>query len=230
MEAVFAHMMVFVAYTAVYLFAFNKVEDRDVSVHLIDLPIDHMIPFIPIFIIPYLLWFAYMIYYLIFYLNRDLTEYYRLGSFLAAGMTVFILVSFIFPNGLNIRPGLASLNDTNFLNKLIKQLYLKDTSTNVFPSIHVYNTLGIISSYIYNKNKIIYSKAQKYIALILGGLIILSTMFIKQHSVVDVAGGFIMTFIFYHCFYNDKFTEFLVGMGFSGIPCKHEFVKLQKED
>ena len=95
------HLSVFGIYTLIYLFAFNQVENREIDTYIIDLPVDKAIPFLPIFIIPYILWFFYVAYFIMFYLNRDLTEYYRLGSFLAAGMTVFIIVSIIFPNGLN---------------------------------------------------------------------------------------------------------------------------------
>lgn len=214
------HLSIFGIYTAIYLFAFNKVENRDIDIFIIDLPVDRIIPFLPIFIIPYILWFFYVAYFIMFYLNRDLTEYYRLGSFLAAGMTVFIIISIFFPNGLNLRPEFSSLNDKSFLTGLIKGLYLKDTSTNVFPSIHVYNTIGIMISYFFTKNKISFTKIHKSIIIILGVLIILSTMFVKQHSIIDVIGGFTMSYLFYKLFYNKKYTEFLKSRGLKGIPYK----------
>lgn len=224
------HLSVFAIYMAIYLYAFNKLENREIAINLIGLPVDKMIPFVPIFIIPYILWFFYVAYFIMFYLNKDLTEYYRLGSFLAAGMTVFIIVSMVFPNGLNLRPEFSSLNDNGFLTGLIKELYMKDTSTNVFPSIHVYNTLGIMISYFFSKNKIYFNAIYKNIIVILGVLIVLSTMFIKQHSIIDVVGGFAMAYLFYKLFYNEKYTAFLKNRGLHGIPCKNKDIAMQKED
>ena len=224
------HLSVFGIYTLIYLFAFNQVENREIDIYIIDLPVDKAIPFLPIFIIPYILWFFYVAYFIMFYLNRDLTEYYRLGSFLAAGMTVFIIVSIIFPNGLNLRPEFSSLNDNSFLTGLIKGLYLKDTATNVFPSIHVYNTIGIMISYFFNKNKLYFSIIHKNIIIILGVLIILSTMFVKQHSIIDVIGGFTMSYLFYKLFYNEKYTELLKRIGLKGIPYKSDDRRFKEEN
>lgn len=57
------------------------------------------------------------------------------------GMTVFLLVSWIYPNGLDIRPD--SFADNNIFTQLTRFVYSVDTSTNVLPSIHVYNSVGI---------------------------------------------------------------------------------------
>ena len=60
-----------------------------------------------------------------------------------------------------------------------------DTPTNLWPSIHVYNSLGahfaIIRSKCFEKKKGI-----RIGSLILASSIIVATMFIKQHSVFDV--------------------------------------------
>lgn len=216
----FIHFMVFFLYTVIYLYAFSKVESRSGAVHIINIPLDNKIPFIEVFIIPYLLWFFYVTYFIIFFLRRDLTEYYRMGSFLASGMTVFILISILFPNGLFLRPNLYSLQRNNIFIKLVESIYRKDTSTNVFPSIHVFNSVGIMLSAHYKRAKMYFSKTQLFITDAIGILIIASTVFIKQHSVVDVVGAFVMAYIFYKCFYNEKYTCFVQNTGFYGKPSR----------
>lgn len=212
------HFMVFFLYTAIYLFAFSKIESRAGSVHIINIPIDNLIPFLEIFVIPYIIWFFYIIYFIFFYLRRDLTEYYRMGSFLASGMTVFIIISIFFPNGLLLRPNLHTLDRNNIFISIIEGLYRKDTATNVFPSIHVFNTVGIMLSAHYKSARLYFPKFGLWITDIIGISIILSTMFIKQHSLVDVVGAFVLSYIFYKCFYNDRYTCFVQNTGFYGIP------------
>lgn len=225
------HFMVFFLYTVIYLFLFNKIESRTGEVHIISLPFDNLIPFVEVFVVPYIMWFFYIIYFIFFYLKRDLTEYYRMGSFLASGMTIFVIISVIFPNGLLLRPNLHTIGRDNIFIDLIKGLYEKDTSTNVFPSIHVFNTIGIMLSAHYSRARVYFKKIQLYIVDIIGISIILSTMFIKQHSIVDVIGAFILSYIFYKCFYNEKYTVFVQNIGFYGTPSRKElFLKTPNGD
>ena len=79
-------------------------------------------------------------------------------------------------------------------------LYSTDTPTNLFPSIHVYNSLGIHFAVMHSS----YFKDKKHVqhaSLVLCVLIILSTMFIKQHSVFDVSTAFMLAFVMYNVVY-----------------------------
>ena len=77
---------------------------------------------------------------------------------------------------------------------MLAALYRTDTPTNLWPSIHVYNSLGahfaIIRSKCFEKKKGI-----RIGSLILAVSIIMATMFIKQHSLVDVLCGWILSLI-----------------------------------
>ena len=68
-------------------------------------------------------------------------EFYRLCAFLYTGMTVFLVISTLYPNGHNLRP--YYFTHHNMFTALCEWLYSTDTPTNLFPSIHVYNSLGI---------------------------------------------------------------------------------------
>ena len=67
-----------------------------------------------------------------------------------------------------------------------------DTSTNVCPSIHVASTLAILfavwRSHIWHHRKLVVGGCT-----LLTVLICLSTLFLKQHSVVDVLCGIALT-------------------------------------
>ena len=82
-------------------------------------------------------------------------------------------------------------------------LYQRDTSTNVFPSIHVYNS--VVAFIAINRCKAL--RKRKVIragAFILSTLIVLATVFLKQHSVVDVLGAFAMNAVLYVLIYRPK--------------------------
>ena len=80
--------------------------------------------------------------------------------------------------------------------KIVKGLYKTDTSTNVFPSIHVYNSLAVHIALA--KCKALKNKpAVRYASLVLCILICMSTIFLKQHSVIDVIGGFALMAVMY---------------------------------
>lgn len=129
-------------YAVFYLIAFYYLERRDVAVHEINLGIDEYVPFCEIFIVPYLLWFAYVALTVVFLCIKDKEESDRLVAFLMAGMTIFIVVSAVFPNGHNLRPKVFE-RDNIFID-LIRHLYMADTPTNILPSIHVYNSVAVM--------------------------------------------------------------------------------------
>ena len=56
-------------------------------------------------------------------------------------MTLFLIVSYVYPNGLNIRP--VEFANDNIFTDVVQLLYRHDTPTNVLPSIHVFNSLCI---------------------------------------------------------------------------------------
>ena len=75
-------------------------------------------------------------------------------------------------------------------------IYKADTPTNVLPSIHVFNSLGACIA-ISHSNDLKKHRWIQISAYILAALIILSTMFLKQHSVTDVIAAVTMACIIY---------------------------------
>ena len=108
--------------------------------HVIHAAIDDKIPFIEYFIVPYLLWFVFIAAVMLYFFFTDKEGFYRLAKLMFTGMTIFLIISTLVPNGLNIRP--YSFERDNVFVDMVKLLYRADTPTNVMPSIHVYNSLA----------------------------------------------------------------------------------------
>ena len=108
--------------------------------HIIYSPIDDKIPFIEYFIVPYLLWFVFIAVVFAYFFFTDVDGFYKLAKISFAGMTIFLIISTIMPNGLAIRP--VVFERDNIFVDLVKMLYQTDTPTNVFPSLHVFNSLA----------------------------------------------------------------------------------------
>ncbi|MCI6638448.1 MAG: phosphatase PAP2 family protein [Bilifractor sp.] len=171
------------------------------SYHLIYCPLDRYIPFNEYFVVFYFSWFVFMFLSFGFFtaINRDVQEYNRFLLYLFTGMTIFLILSAVYPNGLNIRPDV--LPNNNIFSRMVATLYRTDTPTNVFPSIHVYNSLSAALA-VNNCKALRKYRGLRIGTFVLAFLIILSTMFLKQHSVYDVAGGIFMSIIFYRLIYQ----------------------------
>ena len=145
-----------------------------------------------------LLWFAYIIVAVSYFILFERKELNPLACYLAAGMTVFLLISWLYPNILYLRPELYPRD--NIFTDLVKHLQSTDTPTNVLPSIHVYNTLCVTTALLLNErfNK---SRLRRVLIIILSVLIIMSTVFLKQHSVIDVVSAFLMATVFFILIY-----------------------------
>ena len=99
-----------------------------------------------------------------------------------------------FPKRLDLRPTVFPRD--NIFTDAVKWLYQTDTSTNVLPSIHVFNSLAAAFA-IGHSHALKKKKWVQPAAYVLATLIILSTMFLKQHSVTDVFAAMVMAGVIY---------------------------------
>jgi membrane-associated phospholipid phosphatase len=192
-------LSVMAVYAVFYLAAFFYLERRKVAIYEINFGIDKYIPFCEVFVIPYIMWFGYVAFTVIYLCIKDKEESDKLVAFLMAGMTIFIIISAVFPNGHHLRP--AVFPRDNVFTRIIKYLYAADTPTNVLPSIHVYNSIGIMIAVVRSKC-FAGRNAVKTFMLGLGISIICSTVLIKQHSMLDVLLAFLLSAIMYSICYK----------------------------
>lgn len=196
----YKHAIPLVSYLAIYLAWFFHIEQKKVANYqVIHMAIDDHIPFLEIFVIPYYLWFFYIAVVVLFFLFKDKDDYFRTCTFLFTGMTIFLIISTLFPNGHHLRPHVMPRD--NFFTALVSMIYSADTPTNLWPSIHVYNSIGVHLAIVKSehfKNKPVI----RFGSLFLCVSIVLSTVFIKQHSVFDMMTAFILCFIMYVVVYR----------------------------
>lgn len=192
-------------YSAFYLISFAMLENRLTLCHLLTSKLDFRIPFCKYFVIPYLLWFAYVGVTVMFFcmFSDNEKEYYRLSRTLCVGCTIFLAISLVFPNAQTLRPHIYG---DGIFDRLVAFIYRSDTATNVFPSIHVFNSLACHAAWAssdYTRDK----RYIRYISLLLCISIILSTVFLKQHTLWDVGAAFILfalCYVFYYCGIAEK--------------------------
>lgn len=200
----YKHGFIIFFYAIIYIYLFYLLETRtNVDFYIINSPLDDMIPFCEYFIVPYLFWFVYMfIAVLLFiFINPDKKEYYQLVWSLGFGMTLFLIISYCFPNGLELRP--ATMVRDNIFTDIVQLVQRHDSPTNVIPSIHVYNSIAIhialTKSQMLSKDRWLIKAS-----FVLTFLIVLSTVFLKQHSVIDVCAAIILNIISYFIFYRKR--------------------------
>lgn len=196
-------------YAFIYMPWFMYLEQHpSIHYYIIHSPLDDYIPFVEYFIVPYLLWFVFIVATAAYFFFTDRIGFYRFAAFLIAGMTLFLIICTVFPNGLNLRPHTFARD--NVFTDMVKMLYATDTPTNVLPSIHVFNSLGCAIAIAHSQALKKHRRIQ-YASYILAALIIMSTVFLKQHSVTDVIAACVMAGIIYPFVYateEKKETKF----------------------
>lgn len=199
------------AYFPVYLLWFIYLERRTTPYHVIHFPLDDYIPFCELFIIPYLLWFAYVAVTYGWLFLKDRLNFRKFAVFLYTGMTIFLIVSTLYPNGHLLRP--LEFERHNIFVRLVCFIYWADTSTNILPSIHVFNSIACHMA-VLNTPEL---RQKKWIVRgshILCVSIVLSTMFLKQHSCLDVLLGITLALIMDQLIYHSSLlvkSHHLVG-------------------
>ena len=189
------HVLAVIVYFVVYMTWFNYIERTKAAQYTdIHMNIDDKIPFCEYFIVPYLIWFLYVVGVVGYLMLKDKDDFYRNYTFLTTGMTIFLLVSTLFPNVQHLRPYVMPRD--NVFSQMVLRLYATDTPTNLWPSIHVYNSIGAYLGVAHNR-RLGSNKIVKRGCLILSCLIIMSTVFLKQHSMFDVLTAFLMAAVVY---------------------------------
>lgn len=190
-------------YMILYFIMFTALEQSPrTHYNLIHMAIDDQIPFVEVFVVPYLLWFAYVLVIMVYLYFSDREFYHRTSLFICIGMTLFLAISAMWPNALDLRP--VAMPRDNIFTAMVAHLYLTDTSTNVFPSIHVFNTIGMMLGFLKCRGPYASHKAPRAAVTIMGILIILSVLFIRQHSVFDVFGAFSLAVPIYLFSFSDE--------------------------
>ncbi len=208
----FSHLL-YLIFWPVYGLVFWLLE-RGLSLDYTDIycKLDDKIPFCEWFVLPYYLWFAYivgMLFYLGFF---DIPAFKRYMLFIIATYSITCIIYIVFPNAQALRP--VEFERDNILVEIVRRLYAFDTNTNVCPSLHVVGSVAVMFG--------AFDTAQfkkplwRAVFIFLTVVISFSTVFLKQHSIIDVAAGALLSVIIYPFCYT--------------IPKRRAAKALQKEE
>ena len=162
--------------------------------HVIHLAIDDSIPFLPIFILPYYLWYIYVPLPMIFLCFKDRAAFRRGCITLFGGMFLSCIFFLIYPTSIDFR---ANAEGEGILLWLTRFIYSHDAPANVLPSLHCLEAtaahLAVFVGCPFYRRKIGW-----HIASLVGLILIcLSTIFVKQHSAIDLVTGVLVPVVIF---------------------------------
>lgn len=156
---------------------------------------DFDIPYVPVFVLPYLFTWVYAGF-IFFYTIASRTydqqtfRYLYLSSLVMTGVECLIWYSF--PASVLIRVATDELSRSGWLGALTAYVYEKATPWNAIPSAHI--SFSYIA-WLFSKH--FAPAGQRWLFLLLFILICLSVLFIKNHYLVDIAGGMALGHLIY---------------------------------
>lgn len=157
----------------------------DQEVYSLVTALDEAMPFVKVFALPYSVWIFYIYVCLFYFFKKDLTVYYRsLLTYIVCALLCYLIYS-VFQTTVP-RP---IVTGSDPFSELMRYIYFRDQPFNCFPSIHCFSSYMVMrmiwtSSF---RNKL-------NLTLITGmsSLIIISTLFVKQHVIMDVLGAILL--------------------------------------
>lgn len=151
------------------------------NLHVLATNMDGKIPFFPAFAIPYLL-------FLPLFWGIVLYSFLTKKRFRELAWTIIVIhvVSYLFYIFYQTEVLRPQITGAGFLNDLVRFIYRHDAPYNCFPSLHTSLSTVMALYFVFIKNK------WAVFFAICSILIILSTLFVKQHYIPDVIGGLIL--------------------------------------
>lgn len=178
---------------------------QPVQYHVMHTELDDWIPFCEVFVIPYVFWFLFLIGIHCYTAKYNAETFKRLMSFVAISHTCALVIFFLFPTCQHLRP--PFFERENLLTQITAFFYRIDTSTNVCPSLHVVGSMAVWyaarDAGLFSRKwcRVFFSTATV--------LICLSTVFLKQHSVLDVAVGLLLSDLVYRLVYRTNRSDYV---------------------
>lgn len=155
------------------------IRDYYIPIHC---PLDYKIPFCEFFLIPYLFWFVFLIGIHLYTLLFDTESFKKLMKFIIVSYSLTMMIYILLPNCQELRPLVFERN--NLFTRFLAGFYQFDTNTNVCPSLHVIGSAAVMVSAWNSRH--FHTPGWRFAFAVTALLISVSTVFLKQHSVLDV--------------------------------------------
>lgn len=193
-KKIFPKHLLLLLYWPVYISVFFLTEILITSdLTVIECGLDRVIPFCEFFIIPYVMWYLYLVWIHLYTLIKDTKTFKKLMYFIIISFSLACVIFTVFPSQQLLRP--ESFPRDNVFTDAVEFLYKIDTNTNVFPSLHVVGSLAVLFSSwnVKGLNTVFWRIANTIFAT----LISFSTVFLKQHSVLDILSALVLCVVVY---------------------------------
>jgi hypothetical protein len=171
-------MLVIPLLSSIYVLLNNA--DRGAQILITDL--DKRIPFVPEFIVPYVLWYPFILFCLIYFCFKDKKVYKRTLISISLGMVISYIIFYVFQTHVP-RP---ALEGNDIFTQWVRKIYEGDNPYNCFPSLHVLESYLMVKGAYALENR---RPEVTWTVNIMAFFIILSTQFIKQHVLMDILGA-----------------------------------------
>lgn len=192
------YLLIWIAYLVLFYLAEHLITDHYWVSYL---PLDDKIPFCRFFIVPYCMWHPLLFVMTLYLMYYDVPAFKRFMVYFGAGCCGAILFCLVFPNGQDLRP--TEFAQQDIFTWAIQRIYAADTNTNVLPSMHVLGcaalTLACFDAASLRKRHL------HWVMLPLGFLISISTVFVKQHSILDFFAAIPVCVLLYFPVYHKTF-------------------------
>ncbi len=172
--------------------------------------LDDRIPFFEGFLIFYVLWYAAIFGMHVYTALYDLDTFRKYSKYLIFSVTISTTIFLVFPSCQELRPEVFPRD--NLLTRIMGLIYAVDTNTNVFPSEHAIGAMAVLGAAIHANG--LQTPGKITVFAVLAVLISLSTVFLKQHSILDVLAAIpICAAAYLFCYKRSKKNE--------NLSCRH---------
>lgn len=158
----------------------------DNGVHTLVTDFDKAIPVVKIFVVPYIAWIGYLAITLIYLCFKDRRLAFKTILVFDLGLLVCFSVYYFFQTEGPVRP---EITGHDWLSNLLHYVYQIDHPYNSFPSIHVMSSYLMIRAI---RNGSWKTAWVQWTIGLCSTSIILATLLIKQHVIMDVAAAILL--------------------------------------
>lgn len=190
--------LVFMSLERIVPIVYRTLVGEELIYHEVVSVLDGYIPFCEAFVIPYYFWFALLVGMVFYALLFDIRAFREYMWFVILTYTITSVIYMVYPNMQALRP--TEFARDNLFVDIVKYLYEFDTNTNVCPSIHVLGTLAVCIPCLRGVH--LHAWGWKVFFWANAVLISVSTVFLKQHSILDVFAALILFALCYPLVYG----------------------------
>lgn len=196
-DPAFSHLKLLL-YWPIYGLVFLTLERfLHLNYHTIYTPLDDLVPFCEYFLFAYLYWFVFLIGMHLYLLLFDTEGFRKFMWFIILTYTATCVIYLIYPSQQELRP--ETFGRDNPLTRFMAWFYTFDTNTNVCPSLHVIGSLAVLAA-AWNTPRFA-TGPWRAAFTIQAVLISVSTVFLKQHSLLDIPPAVALSAAAYYLVY-----------------------------